>query len=135
VVVLGKRTEKRQEDGRTVYTVPILFECQDRKDAHELDWMLREAGYYPTFHWPSEAMEFIMKIRGEVKKFGNTGQESYIRIRPEERDGRILLRADAKPKVGGKYVMKGIWGCPPLNCMLWEGVVGLYTPQVVGRMV
>ena len=133
VIVLGKKTEKRQDRGRTEYTVPILFECQDRKDALELDRILRDAGYFPTFHWPSEIMEFIGKIREKVRKMGHTEQNSYVRIRPQVREGRLLLRADAKPKVGGRYVTKGNWLCPPLNTMLWEGIEGLFTPQIVGR--
>ncbi len=133
LVVLGKKTERRLDRGRAVCTVPILFECQDRKDAQEIERTLRVAGYFPSFHWPSDIMEFIRNIREKVRQLGNTEQGSYIRIRPEVREGTILIRADAKPKVGGGYVMKGTWRCPPLNHMLWEGVEGLYTPQVVGK--
>jgi len=133
VVVLGKRTEVRQSRGRTVYTVPILFECQDRKDAQEIDKTLRDAGYFPTFHWPSETMEFIRNIREKVRKMGHTEENSYVRIRPQVREGTTLIRVDAKLKVGGGCTMKGIWVCPPLNRMLWEGLEGLYTPQGVDR--
>jgi len=133
VVVLGKRTERREYRGRTECTVPILFECQDKKDAQELDRILKTAGYFPTFHWPSESMDFIRKIREEVMKMGATEQNSYVRIRPEVREGSILLRADVKPKTGGRFVMKGIWVCPPLHRMLWGVVEGLYTPQAVGK--
>ena len=133
VVVLSKRTEKRQSRGRTENNVPVLFECQERKDAWELERILREAGYSPTFHWPSEVMEFIQKIRETVRKMENTEETSFIRIRPEVREGRIHVRADTKPKVGGKFAMKGIWMCPPLDRALWDGVEGQYTPRVVGR--
>jgi len=133
VVVLGKGTEKRQDRERTVYTVPILFDCQDRKDSQELERILWNAGYFSTFHWPSETMEFVRKVREEVKKMGNTAQNSYVRVRPEVREGSILLRADAKPKVGGRYMMKGLWVCPPLNLKIREGMERLYTPLVVGR--
>ena len=133
VVVLGMRTERRQNRGRTEYTVPILFECQDRKDSQELERILRDAGYFPTFHWPRETMEFIWKVREDVKKMGNNAQNSYVRIMPEVREGSILIRADVKPKEGGRYMLKGLWVCPPLNLKLWEGMERLYTPLVVGR--
>jgi len=125
IVVLGKRTEGRKEGDRTEFTVPILFQCENRKDAQELEGLLRNAGYFPTFHWPGEIMGFIAKIREEVGNMGNVEQDSYIRIRPEDREGNIRIRADVKSKAGGRYMMKGIWMCPPLGHTLWEGVVGL----------
>ena len=64
---------------------------------------------------------------------GKTEQDSYIRVSPEVKKGRVLIRADAKPKARGRYMVKGIWVCPPLNCMLWERAEGLYTPMVAGR--
>jgi len=133
VIVLGRRTEGMQERGRTGYTVPILFQCQERKEGQELERILKTAGYFTTFHWPREVMEFIRKIKEEARKIGNTNPESYFRIRPEEREGSIRIKVDAKPKVGGRYTMKGIWVCPPLNHVLWSNVEGLYTPQVVGK--
>ena len=78
-------------------------------------------------------MEFIQKIRETVRKMENTEETSFIRIRPEVREGRIYVRDDTKPKVGGKFAMKGIWMCPPLDRALWDGVEGQYTPRVVGR--
>jgi len=130
VVVLGRRTEGRQEGGRTVHTVPILFQCQDRKDAQELDRTLRKAGYFPTFHWPGEILEFIGKVRKEVRSMSSTEHGSYIRIRPEIVEGTVLIRADVKGKAENRFVKKGIWVCPPLNRELWEKVERLYTPQV-----
>jgi len=133
LVVLGMGTEKNLDRGRDVYTVPILFECQDRKDAQELNRTLSDAGFFPSFHWPSETMEFVRIIREKVRQLGNNEQDSYIRIRPEVRKDTLLLRADAKPKEGGGFVLMGIWLCPPLDHMLWEEVEGLYTPQVAGK--
>jgi len=130
LVVLGRKTEERQEGGRTVHTVPILFQGQDRKDAEELDRTLRKAGYFPTFHWPGEILEFIGRVRREVRK---TTQDRFIRIRPEIVQDTVRIRADTKDKTRSSFVMKGIWMCPPLNRVLWEGVENLYSPQVVGR--
>jgi hypothetical protein len=132
VVVLGKRTEVRREGGETIQSVPILLQCQDRKDAQELEGMLKGAGYFPTLHWPEEIMEFIKGVREEVVRRGVTEQESWIRIRPEEEEGRVRIRVDSKSKAGGRFRLEGVWACPPLGQVLWERVEGLYTPLYVG---
>jgi len=128
VVVLGKRTVERCEEGESIQCVPILLQCQDRKDAQELEGILKGAGYFPTLHWPEEMMEFIKGVREEVRRRGVTEQESWIRVRPEEEEGRVRIRVDTKPKAGGRFRLEGVWGCPPLNRGLWEMVEGLYTP-------
>ena len=132
IVVLSQRTQRGQSRGRTNFTIPILFECHDRQDIQELDRILRRAGYVPSFHWPKETLEFIGKIRDKVRKMENC-KDSYTTIRPVVRGGRILLRADTKPMAGGRFVLQGIWACPPLNRKLWDEVEGLYTPVVGGR--
>jgi hypothetical protein len=132
VIVLGKRTEVRQEGGETIQSVPILLQCQDRKDAQELEGMLKGAGYFPTLHWPKEMMEFIKGVREEVRRRGVTEQESWIRIRPEEEEGRVRIRVDTKSKAGGSFRLVGVWACPPLGQVLWEIMEGLYTPLYVG---
>ncbi len=131
VVVLGRKTQGMQERGRSGYTVPILFQCQDRKDTQKLERILRTAGYFPTFHWPTEVMEFIRRIRQKDMEVAR--QERHYRFRPDVRAGRVRIRLEVKPKAGGSFTMKGIWKCPPLDQELWGGVGGLYTPQVVGR--
>jgi len=132
VVVLGKRTEVRQVGGETIQSVPILLQCQDRKDAQELEGTLKGAGYFPTLHWPEEIMDFIKGVREEVGRRGVTEQRSWIRIRPEEDEGRVRIRVDTKPKKGGSFRFEGVWACPPLNPYLWEKMEGLYTPLYVG---
>jgi hypothetical protein len=112
LVVLGRKTEGQQKGGKTVFTVPILFQCQERKDAEELDRLLRKAGYFPLFHWPREILEFIRKVREEVRK---TTKDRYISIRPEIVQGKVRIRADSKTKSGSGFVMKGTWMCPPLD--------------------
>jgi len=133
VVVLGKRTEVRQEGGETIQSVPILLQCQDRKDAQELEGMLKGAGYFPTLHWPKEMMEFIKGVREEVRRRGVTEQDNWIRIRPEEEEGRVRIRVDTKSKAGGRFRLEGVWACPPLGQVLWESIEGLYTPLYVGE--
>jgi len=132
VVVLGKRTEGRKEGGETIQSVPILFQCQDRKDAQVLEGMLKGAGYFPTLHWPEEVMEFIKGVREEVRRRGTSAKECWIRIRPVEEEGRIRIRVDTKSKTGGKFRLEGVWGCPPLIQGFWEEVEGLYTPLYGG---
>ena len=116
---------------KTEYTVPILFQCQDLQDTQELEKGLRTAGYFPTFHWPTEIMGFIRRIRQEDME--ETRQERHYRFKPDVREGRVRIRMDVKPKSGGKFMLGGIWKCPPMDQGLWGGIVGLYTPQVVGR--
>jgi len=131
VVVLGRRTQKMQGRNSTVHTVPILFQSEERKDTQELERILRGAGYFPTFHWPDEAMEFVRRVLEDVRSADE--QERFYKVRPEVWNGRVRIRVDTKLKAGGRYVMKGIWRCPPLNRELWEKVGGLHTPQVVGK--
>jgi len=133
IVVLGKRTEERREGGRTIQSVPILLQCQDRKDAQELEGTLKGAGYFPTLHWPEEMMDFIKGVKEEVRRRGVTEEESWIRVRPEEVEGRIRIRVDTKAKTGGRFRMEGVWVCPPLNRVLWEMMDTLYTPLYVGE--
>jgi hypothetical protein len=133
IVVLGRRTKRMQEGGRIGFTVPILFQCDDRRDTQELERELRIVGYFPTFHWPTEAMDFIRRIKKEDMEVAR--QESHYRFRPDVREGRVRIRLEVKPKAGGRFTMKGIWKCPPLDQGLWKGVGGLYTPQVTGRGV
>jgi len=133
IVVLGKGTQGRNINGKSINTVPILFCCQNTLDSGDLDILLRRAGYFPGFHWPEEILPFVKTIREEVVKMGVDERNNHIRVRPEERDGALQIRVDSKPKNGGRFVMKGVWRYPPLNKSLWEGLTGLYTPKVVGR--
>jgi len=132
VVVLGKRTEGRREGGETIQSVPILLQCQDRKDAQVVEGILKGAGYFPTLHWPEEMMEFIKGVREEVRSRGVSEKECWIRIRPVEEEGRIRIRVDTKAKTGGKFKLKGVWRCPPLKKGYWEEEEGLYIPLYVG---
>ena len=45
VVVLGRRTEGRKVGERTIWTVPILFQCLDKVDVKDLEWWLRGVGF------------------------------------------------------------------------------------------
>jgi hypothetical protein len=128
VVVLGKETENRKVEGKDLATVPILFQCLDRKDVMVLEDVLRAAGLFPTFYWPDEILEFVGEVKKQVRKEGNTEEDCWIRVRPEEVEGKIRVRVDTKPKAGGRFRLKGVWVCPPLKRRLWEEVEGLYDP-------
>ena len=132
VVVLGKKTVGRREGGEIFQSVPILLQCQDRKDAQELEGMLKEGGYFPTIHWPNEMMDFIKGVREEVRSHGVTEQGSWIRIRPVEEEGRVRIRVDTKPKKGGRFRLEGVWACP-LPKELWDLMPDLYTPLYGGE--
>jgi hypothetical protein len=134
VQILGRGTVPgRGGGGKTIFTVPVLLECQSKSDALELDGILKGAGYFSTFHWPSQMMDFVKEAREEVKKIGYGEGTHFIRIRPEERNGEVQIRADVKEKNGGKWQAKAFWQCPPVEKSMWGMLNGLFTPRVVGR--
>ena len=128
MVVLGRETENRKVDGKDVFTVPILFQCTDKQDVMLLDDVLRNAGMFPIFYWPDEILEFVGELKKEVRKGGRMEQDCWIRVRPEEEEGRIRIRVDTKPMAGGRFKVKGLWKCPPLKKGLWDSVEGILDP-------
>jgi hypothetical protein len=95
--------------------------------------ILKSAGYFSTFHWPSEMMDFVKEAREEVRKLGYEERSHFIRIRPEERGGTIQIRADVKEKNGGKWQVKAFWFCPSLDRRMWDMLNDIFMPRVVGR--
>jgi hypothetical protein len=120
IIILRKETVRRTRGTRTIYSVPILLESRNEEDKTELESILRVAGYYGTYHWPTESLEFVRSVWEEVRKIGYKEDRNYIRIRPEERDGRVQIRADVKEKAGGRFWAVGTWGIPPANKELWS---------------
>jgi hypothetical protein len=104
-----------------------LLEFPSKNEAEEMDMMLRKAGYFATFHWPTEIREFVGKIREKLDSDGY-GETHFIRVRPEERGGEMLIKADVRQKNGGRFQTKGFWKCPPAQREFWEMLGGLYTP-------
>jgi hypothetical protein len=119
IIILGKETVKRTRGRDTIYSVPILLECRNEEDKIELEGILRTADYYGTYHWPTESLEFIRGVRDEVRKLGYREDRNYIRIRPEEREGKVQVRADVKDKAGGRFWAVGTWNIPPADRELW----------------
>jgi hypothetical protein len=135
IQILGRKTEARKLRDRTIYTVPVLLECQGRSDASELDNILKDSGYFSGFHWPQEMMGFVNEIRDEVRYQGYEERDYFVKVRPEERNGEVRIRAEVKEKNGGRWQMKAMWACPPANKDMWDHVPGLYKPVVVARNV
>ncbi len=136
VQILGRgmsATSGRGGSGRTIYTVPILLECQSKLESGDLDAILKDAGYFSTFHWPSEMMEFVNEARQEMRKAGYEERTHYVRIRPEERGGELSIRADVKEKNGGRWQPRAFWQCPPKDRNLWEHITNIFAPRMVGR--
>ena len=133
IQILGKTTEMRRGRDRTVYTVPVLLECQDKVEADDLDSILRKSGYFCSFHWPQEVMEFVNKVRDSVREEGYSERDYFVKIRPEIRAGETRIKAEIKEKNGGRWQMAAVWQCPPMNRELWHMLEGIYKPVVVGR--
>jgi hypothetical protein len=119
IIILGRETVKRTRGKDTIFSVPILLECRNEDDKFELEAILRTAGYFSSYHWPTECLEFVRGVREEVRKMGYREDRNYIRIRPEERDGKVQVRADVKDKAGGRFWAVGAWGIPPADRDLW----------------
>lgn len=133
IVVLGKRTEERQSNytGKPIWTVPLLFECRDEREKESLEGILRDAGHFGTFHWPGEIKDFVGEIREGLRNLVGRREDNYIRIRPERREGRTVLKAEVKQREGKGWRLWGKWACPAMDGRwrdterdlepLWEG--------------
>jgi hypothetical protein len=118
IIVLGKETKVLTIDGRKIHTVPILMEFRNEEDKMEVEAILRGAEFFGAFHWPLEIMGFVKEVREEVKKMGYGGERQHIRIRPEEREGRMQIRADVKDKTGGRFWSVATWAIPTMEVEL-----------------
>ena len=133
VVILGKGTSRRMRDQEVEFSVPTLFQCRDRRDTEELDNIMRTAGYFPSFHWPREMMEFVGGIRQQLFQQGVDDRANYVRVRPEVREGNLAVKAEVKPKTGqGRFTLKGVWQIPPLNRALWDDIPDLHVSKIGG---
>jgi hypothetical protein len=127
IIVLGKGTTEIQTRGGRIHTVPILLEMRTEEDKRDMETILRGAGLYGSYHWPLAGLDFVKGVRDQVKKEGVSEERSYIRIRPEEREGRMQLRVDVKEKTGGKFMVFGTWEIPPLDKALWD--LSIFKPK------
>jgi hypothetical protein len=114
VIPLVKKSAK--QTGSDKYTAPFLFTVQERSKKWKMEDILRSSKIYPGFHWPQEMMSVMKGYRKVLTDNGVNEDAAYIRIRPQERDGRIRIKADVKPKEGnGRFTAKASWEAPPLD--------------------
>jgi hypothetical protein len=133
VVIMGKTTSRRLRDRDEEFSVPTLFQCRDRRDTEDLEAIMRTAGYFPSFHWPREMMEFVGGVREAVKSGGVDDRSNFFRVRPEVRDGSLMVKVEVKPKEGmGRFTLKGLWPIPPLNRVLWDDIPNIFEPKLRG---
>jgi glutaredoxin len=114
--VLARSTTKRKQQGseQEIWTAPILYSVEDRDTRWELEDLLRSSNVYPTFHWNREMVGVVKEMRTSLKE-RYTEDKHYIRIRPEERDGKWRIKADIKPKDGeGRFRLGATWDIPPM---------------------
>jgi hypothetical protein len=114
--VLARSTAKRKQQGseQEIWTAPILYSVEDRDTRWELEDLLRSSNVYPTFHWNREMVGVVKEMRNSLKE-RYTEEKHFIRIRPEERDGRWRIKADIKPREGeGRFRLGATWEIPPM---------------------
>ena len=118
VQVLARQTQKRKrrEDGRDIWTAPVVLTMKDKQEKWDMEDVLRRSKVFPTFHWPKEFLDPMKKMR-EVLKTKVDESSSYVRLRPSQgADGKWKIRADVKPKEGeGRFVHKATWDMPPID--------------------
>ena len=132
LAVIARATEHRAyPTGAEIWTAPVLITIPDRETRWEVEEILRGSNCYPSFHWPKEMMDPIKTLRKAIVDSGVDDNVNYIRIRPDERDGRLKIKADVKPKDGKhKFTAKATWAVPAFDPSLRAD--GWAVPVMVG---
>jgi hypothetical protein len=115
VQVLARSTVKRkqQETDKDIWTAPILVTVDNRENRWELEDILRQCKVYPTFHWNREMVGPVKELRGSLKE--KYDDKHYVRIRPEEREGKWRIKADIKLKDSNdRFRLGASWDVPPM---------------------
>ena len=116
LAVISRATTRRAYPEGEKWTAPILLTIPDKETRWETEDILRKSNVFPSFHWPKEMIEPVKVLRKAIVDSGIDEASHYIRIRPEDRDGRLRLRADTKPKAGsGKFAIRATWNIPALD--------------------
>ena len=116
LAVISRATTRRAYPEGEKWTAPILLTIPDKETRWETEDILRKSNVFPSFHWPKEMIEPVKVLRKAIVDSGIDEASHYIRIRPEDRDGRLRLRADTKPKAGsGKFTIRATWNIPALD--------------------
>jgi hypothetical protein len=115
--VLARATTKRKDQGGSneIWTAPILVTVEDRETRWELEDILRSCHVHPTFHWNREMVGLVKEMRGSIKE-KYPEDKLFIRVRPEERDGRRKIKADVKAREGegNRFRLGATWDVPPM---------------------
>jgi hypothetical protein len=118
VQVLAAKTTKRRKYGsdEEVWTAPIVLTIQEQGERWKMEELLRKSKVFLTFHWPKEFLEPMKELKKVLKEGGVNEGTHYVRMRPDNRDGKWRIRADVKPKEGeGRFVFKASWPVPPVD--------------------
>ena len=119
LAVIARATTKRAYPDGDKWTTPVLLTIPDRETRWETEDILRQSKCFPSFHWPKEMIESVKTLRKAMVDAGTSDTTNYIRIRPDDRDGKMRIRADAKPKEGtSKFVMKATWSVPTYDAKI-----------------
>ena len=123
LAVIARATAKRAyPSGEEMWTAPVLVTIQDRESRWEFENILRGSNCHPAFHWPKEMLEPVKLLRTAIINAGVDDNTNYIRIRPDDRDGRIRIKADVKSKEGqSKFTAKASWAVPAFDPTLRAG--------------
>jgi hypothetical protein len=134
--VLANKPFKRQDsNGGEFWTAPVLVTIQDRENRWEVENMLRKSNVFPGFHWPKEMVDSVKAYRQVVADMGYSDNDYYVRIRPEERDGSMRVRADVKPKGSmERFVPLASFELPPLDENLKKNNSDWTKPVWVNRL-
>jgi hypothetical protein len=112
IVVLGKGTAKVRVGENWMVTVPILLCCQCAADKNMIVKTLRAAGHNPSFYWPDSMVEFVRGARQEIRRKGFEEEKYQVRIRPERRNGRLVIRGDVRTKDERHFRPEVYWKIP-----------------------
>jgi hypothetical protein len=99
IIPVGRKTTKRQVEGKDIVTVPILIKIDDRDSRWQAEECLRKSKIHPTFHWPQGMIGHVKKFRQDIVDSGIDDKDYYIRIRPEDRNGKLRIRGDIKKRI------------------------------------
>jgi hypothetical protein len=117
--VIAKEPKKTFVEGKEAWTVPVVITAQDKETKWDMEDVLRRSKVFPAFHWPKDLVEPVAELRKMV--INQVGENHYVRIRPEEREGEGVwrLRADVKGKGNSdRFAPFARWNMPPANCLI-----------------
>jgi len=121
LAVIARATTKRAYPDGDKWTAPVLVTMTEREARWETEDILRKSKCFPSFHWPKDMLAPVKQLRKTLIEGGVAEDRTYIRIRPEDRDGKMRIRADIKPKDGNeRFVLKAFWKVPAMDTDIRE---------------